>query len=52
MLVILVQMRKTEMVSVFPVAFSGGLSFEGPICKDGKAVDWQAVWQSKERSEQ
>lgn len=43
------QIRKTKAVSVFPVAFSGGLTFEGPICKDGKAVDWQAVWQSKER---
>ncbi len=38
-------------VSVFPVAFSGGLAFEGPICKEGKAVSWQAVWQSKERLE-
>lgn len=36
-------------MSVFPVAFSGGLAFEGPICENGKAVDWQAVWQSKER---
>ena len=37
------------MISVFPVAFTGGLAFEGPICKNGKAVAWQAVWQSKER---
>ena len=43
------QMRNTKRVSVFPVAFSGGLAFEGPICKDGRAIDWQAVWQSKER---
>ena len=43
------QMRRTKRVSVFPVAFSGGLAFEGPICENGKAVDWQAVWQSKER---
>lgn len=42
-------MRKTKMISVFPVAFTGGLAFEGPICKNGKAVAWQAVWQSKER---
>ena len=39
----------TEIMSVFPVAFSGGLAFEGPVCENGKAVDWQAVWQSKER---
>ena len=46
---LLMQMRNTKTVSVFPVAFSGGLAFEGPICKDSKAVKWQAVWQSKER---
>ena len=37
------------MISVFPVAFAGGMKFEGPVCKDGKIVDWQAVWKSKER---
>ena len=42
-------MRKTKSVSVFPVAFSGGLEFEGPICENEKAKDWQAVWQSKQR---
>ena len=42
-------MRKTRSVSVFPVAFSGGLEFEGPICENEKATAWQAVWQSKQR---
>ena len=35
-------MRKTKGVSVFPVAFSGGLSMEGPVCENGKAVKWIA----------
>ena len=38
------QMRKTEGVSVFPVAFSGGLAVEGPVCEDGKAVKWIASY--------
>ena len=37
-------MRYTEKVSVWPVGLSGGMKFEGPICKDGKVVDWYAVW--------
>ena len=31
-------------VSVFPVGFSGGLKFEGPICLNGTATKWHAAW--------
>ena len=36
------QMKKTHIVSVFPVGFSGGLKFEGPICESGDVVKWRA----------
>ncbi len=35
-------MKKTEVVSVLPVAFSGGLKYEGPICETGKVAKWRA----------
>ena len=41
------QMRKTERVSVFPVAFSGGLSIEGPVCENGKVVKWVVSYAPK-----
>ena len=25
-----------------PVAFAGGLKFEGPLCSNGSAVEWRA----------
>ena len=37
-------MRKTKGVSVFPVAFSGNLAVEGPVCENGKAVKWIAAF--------
>ena len=37
-------------VSVFPVGFSGGLKFEGPICVNGSASEWHVAWDPK-RSE-
>ena len=37
-------MRKTKGVSVFPVAFSGNLAVEGPVCENGKAVRWIAAF--------
>ena len=39
------QIRKTKRVSVFPVAFAGGLKFEGPVCSEDKtAVSWHVSW--------
>jgi len=35
-------MKKTEVVSVFPVGFAGGLKYEGPLCQNGTAVKWHA----------
>ena len=32
----------TNLVSVWPVAFSGGMLVEGPTCKDGKVDKWHA----------
>ena len=37
-------MRKTKVASVYPVAFAGGLKYEGPKCVNGKAVDWHVTW--------
>ena len=37
-------MRHTKKVSVWPVGLSGGMKFEGPLCKHGKVVDWHAMW--------
>ena len=37
-------------VSVFPVGFSGGLKFEGPICSNGTATKWHVAW-DPDRSE-
>ena len=32
-------------MSVFPVAFAGGLKFEGPICNEnGTAASWHVSW--------
>jgi len=44
------QMRKTKVASVFPVAFAGGLKYEGPKCVDGKAVDWHVTWDPRRYS--
>ncbi|XP_067682680.1 galactosylgalactosylxylosylprotein 3-beta-glucuronosyltransferase 2-like [Haliotis asinina] len=41
---IFVQMRKTKLVSVWPVGFVGGLRFERPIVKNGKVTGWFANW--------
>lgn len=38
------EMRYTKKVSVWPVAFSGRLFYERPICKDGKVIDWFVLW--------
>ena len=43
-------MRKTKVASVFPVAFAGGLKYEGPKCVDGKAVDWHVTWDPRRYS--
>ena len=43
--IITLQIRKTKTVSVFPVAFAGGLKFEGPICaENGRAASWHVSW--------
>ncbi|KAL5493570.1 hypothetical protein EMCRGX_G014774 [Ephydatia muelleri] len=40
-----VEMRKTVGVSVFTVAFAGGLLFEGPYCSSsGNITKWHVVW--------
>ena len=37
----ILQIRRTKGVSVFPVAFAGGLVFKGPICaENGTATSW------------
>ena len=40
-------MRYTTNVSIWPVGLSGGLKFEGPVCKDGKVTGWYAKWGTK-----
>jgi hypothetical protein len=42
-------MRSTKKVSVWPVAFVGGLMYERPICKDGKVIDWFYQWNKNKR---
>ena len=37
-------MRETKRVSVWPVAFTGGVIVEGPICKDGVIDKWHNGW--------
>ena len=39
------QMRWTKKVSVWPVGLSGGLKFEGPLCENGRVVDWHTMWE-------
>ena len=38
------QIRQTHNVSVFKVAFSSRLRFEGPKCVNGRAVSWHTSW--------
>lgn len=39
------EIRKTKMISVFPVAFVGVQSYEGPkVSSDGKVVGWHVSW--------
>ena len=37
-------MRYTKKVSVWPVGFAGGLLAEGPICENGKVINWHVGW--------
>ncbi len=37
-------MRYTTTVSVWLVGITGGLRFEGPLCKDGHVTGWYAEW--------
>ncbi len=37
-------MRYTKKVSIWPVAFAGGLKSEGPICKDGIVTGFHVSW--------
>ena len=43
----LTQMKETKGVSVWPVAFSGGVKIEGPLCKDGVIDKWHSGWGSE-----
>ena len=38
-------MRKTERVSIWPVGFILGLTYEGPICRNNSIVIWRQ-WKS------
>lgn len=40
-------MRYTRRVSVWPVGLSGGLRWEGPLCKDGKVLGFYTAWHSQ-----
>lgn len=39
--VTLFQMRTTKVLSVWAVGFRGGLSYEGPVCKNGNLIHWR-----------
>ncbi|CAI8034522.1 Galactosylgalactosylxylosylprotein 3-beta-glucuronosyltransferase 2 [Geodia barretti] len=41
------EMKETKGVSVWPVAFSGGVKIEGPLCKDGVIDKWHSGWGSE-----
>lgn len=43
-LVLLLQMRSTRGVSVWPVGFVGGRSYERPLVSGGKVVGWYTGW--------
>lgn len=38
------QMRSTRGVSVWPVGFVGGRSYERPLVSEGKVVGWYTGW--------
>ena len=38
------QMRHTRRVSVWLVGISGGLRFEGPVCRNGRITGWYTMW--------
>ena len=38
-------MRKTERVSIWPVGFILGLTYEGPICRNNSIIFWRQ-WKS------
>lgn len=40
----LLQMRSTRGVSVWPVGFVGGRSYERPLVSEGKVVGWYTGW--------
>ena len=42
--VIIFQMRYTNKVSIWPVAFAGGLLAEGPKCKSGRVTGFHTSW--------
>lgn len=37
-------MRYTKKVSVWPVGLSGGLKWEGPVCKNGSIIKFYTAW--------
>lgn len=41
------EMRYTQTVSVWPVAFVGELMYERPICKNNKVIGWFRSWGDK-----
>ena len=34
-------------MSIWPVGIVGGLKWEGPVCKNGKVIDFHAAWHPK-----
>ena len=43
-------MRTTKKVSMWPVALVGGLRWEGPVCKNGKVVQFFTAWKVGQRA--
>ncbi|XP_046571885.1 galactosylgalactosylxylosylprotein 3-beta-glucuronosyltransferase 1-like [Haliotis rubra] len=41
---IFAEMRRTKRVSVWPVGFTGGLRYAGPVVKQGKVTGWFTGW--------
>ena len=37
-------MRWTKKVSIWPVGLVGGLKWEGPICENGKVINFWTAW--------
>ena len=43
-------MRSTKIISTWPIAYPARSLYEGPICKDGKVIDWFCSWECVNRT--